>query len=358
MNRIRLYNRLVLMTFVILSLTILTETLLAQGPRRGNQNGNGVCIDSLPMQELSDFEKNSLLFMREEEKLAHDVYQRLYEKWQARVFTNIARSEQQHTSMIGKLINKYNLTDPYQDEVGVFTNPELQQLFHELVAAGSTSLIDAYKVGATIEDLDIYDLLTALEAIDNLDMRVVYQNLMKGSRNHLRSFYRLLSENGVTYVAQYISPELLEKIVTTPWERGPVDADGNPVGNARQGRGRGRGHGQGPRNGAGDGTCNRDNPGGVKGSQAAIRLGNYPNPANPTTQIVYELTAAAPVKLAIYNVQGQLIRTYNMGHQAAGSYQQVWDARNAAGEQVPSGTYFYRLQVGAQSVTRQLSLIK
>ena len=97
------------------------------------------------------------------------------------------------------------------------------------VEDATQSLIDALMVGATIEDLDIHDLDEALSRTDNDDIRTVYQNLQKGSRNPLRAFVGLLEDSGVPYEPQYISIEEYEQIVDTPRERGRLDADGNPL---------------------------------------------------------------------------------------------------------------------------------
>jgi len=68
-----------------------------------------------------------------------------------------------------------------------------------------------------------------IERTDNEDLALVYQNLMKGSRNHMRAFAGLLEANGISYEAQFISADLLEQILSTPKERGPVDASGEPT---------------------------------------------------------------------------------------------------------------------------------
>ena len=177
-------------------------------------------IENLPKQKLSEKEKEELLYMREEEKLARDVYLTLYNKWRLPIFRNIARSEQHHMDMVGILIKKYGLKDPVIDRIGVFTNKHLQELYNKLVAEGEKSLIDALKVGALIEDLDIHDLEKAMENTDNEDIRIVYANLMKGSRNHLRAFVRLLRRFGADYTPKYLPKEEFENIISTPIERG------------------------------------------------------------------------------------------------------------------------------------------
>lgn len=178
-------------------------------------------IIDLPQESLNADESISLLLMREEEKLAKDVYTALYAKWGIIVFLNISPSEQQHTDAILTLLNKYGLKDPVGNNVaGVFTSPYLQTLYTNLVAQGSTSVLDAYKVGATIEDLDIFDLAKALLKNDNQDIKLVYDLLLMGSRNHMRSFYGQIISLVGSYSAQFITQSELEAIVTTPREKG------------------------------------------------------------------------------------------------------------------------------------------
>ena|GEM_PF-1446766 len=133
---------------------------------------------------LSAEEVDGLLWMREEEKLAHDVYVTLYEKWNLPIFQNISQSELTHTDAVKSLLDRYSLADPaVGNAVGVFVNPTLQGLYDQLVTQGGQSLADALVVGATIEDLDIVDLQTRLAQTEKADIQLVYRNLMKGSRN-------------------------------------------------------------------------------------------------------------------------------------------------------------------------------
>jgi hypothetical protein len=178
-------------------------------------------INSLPKEPLNQTELTSLSFMREEEKLARDVYITLYNKWDVNIFTNISASEQTHMESVRLLLTKYNLTDPVgSNTVGVFDNVTLQTLYNQLVALGNTSLPDAYKAGATIEDLDIFDLTNALTGIDNQDIRLVYDNLTKGSRNHMRSFYKNILKVGSTYTPQYITQAEFDAIINSSMETG------------------------------------------------------------------------------------------------------------------------------------------
>ncbi len=195
------------------------------GNTGNNGNGNMVNfqaqINSLPIEPLNPDELTSLPFMREEEKLARDVYITLYNKWGSNVFSNISNSEQTHMDAVLMLLKKYGLTDPVgNNAVGVFNNTTLQSLYNQLVVLGNTSILEAYKVGATIEDLDIFDLKTALVKIDNQDIRLVYDNLTKGSRNHMRSFYKNILNVGGTYTPQYITQTEFDAIINSPMETG------------------------------------------------------------------------------------------------------------------------------------------
>ncbi|GAB2679418.1 DUF2202 domain-containing protein [Flavihumibacter cheonanensis] len=178
-------------------------------------------IKSLPKEPLNTAELASLSFMREEEKLAKDVYISLYNKWGVKIFTNISASELTHMNTVLLLLNKYGLTDPVgSNPVGVFRDTSLQQLYNQLVAKGNTSILEAYIVGATIEDLDLFDLKNQLINIDNQDIRLVYEMLMKGSRNHLRSFYKNILKVGGSYTPQFISQAEFDAIVNSGMETG------------------------------------------------------------------------------------------------------------------------------------------
>ncbi len=164
---------------------------------------------------LTQAEVKSLIHMREEEKLARDVYTKLYEKWGLTTFERIARSEQRHMDMVKSLLLKYSVQDPVKsDAVGSFTDPEMKKLYNELVSKGEKSMLSALMVGATIEDPDIYDLEKAIKETKHGDIKNVYSMLMHGSENHMRAFYKQIKQNGGYYKAQYISQKRLEGILS------------------------------------------------------------------------------------------------------------------------------------------------
>lgn len=192
----------------------------ADGNSTVNSGNLGTTLAALPTETLSAAEQRSLIYMREEEKLAGDVHARLYAAWGQKVFTNISASESTHTEAVRQLLVRYQLPDPAANlGAGVYANTTLQGLYTQLVAAGSVSLIEALKVGAAIEELDMLDINTHLRTVDNQDIRVVYDNLLKGSRNHLRSFYKTLLQQGGTYTAQYLTQAEFDAIVNSAMER-------------------------------------------------------------------------------------------------------------------------------------------
>ena len=106
------------------------------------------------------------------------------------------------------------------DIEGVFANDDLQALYDVLVATGESTQLNALWVGATIEDMDIFDIKHMLENTDKSDLVSVYENLMKGSRNHLRSFCGQLESSGEIYEAQYLEQSEVDSILNTAREAG------------------------------------------------------------------------------------------------------------------------------------------
>jgi hypothetical protein len=171
---------------------------------------------------LSPEEEATLLAMRVEEKLAHDVYVTLYDLWNMPIFLNISQSESRHTASIAKLLSAYNITDPVDDsQIGVFEDPEVQKLYTDLIAQGSVSLADAYVVGATIEEMDIIDLEEALAETDKADLERVYSNLKNGSVHHLSAFSRAIeNQTGTDYIPRLMTIEEYSHLTSSRGNRG------------------------------------------------------------------------------------------------------------------------------------------
>jgi hypothetical protein len=167
---------------------LFTSTLITCGCVLAAQNGGGPQGGG-DGTALSAAEIEGLQFMREEEKLARDVYEYLYDLYGTPIFNNISQSEQRHTDAVLGLLVKYGLEDPVGDnDRGVFTNTELQDLYDTLVGMGSQSLEAALNVGVLIEETDIVDILDTLEQVTHSDIQRVYENLLNGSYNHWDAF--------------------------------------------------------------------------------------------------------------------------------------------------------------------------
>lgn len=180
-------------------------------------------VPAVPTSDvLDEDEVAGLLWMREEEQLAHDVYVVLGEQWGLRVFENISASEQTHIRATVDLLDRYGIPDPASDnEPGTFTDPTIQQLYDDLVARGLESKVAALSVGATIEELDIADLRARAAATDEPAIDRTYSRLERASRNHLRAFVGRLELLDVDYRPTVLDD--FEEIVSSPMERGRDD---------------------------------------------------------------------------------------------------------------------------------------
>ena len=178
-------------------------------------------LDFIEPSDLSETEAEELAYMREEEKLAHDLYVQFYEIWGQRVFTNIAAAELTHTNAVLALLDRYEIPDPASTEPGVFNNMELQNLHDYLLAVGSSSYINALIAAAIVEEVDILDLEAYLLDVEgNDDIVMVYQNLLSGSRNHLRAYVRNLERQGFYYSPSFLEQEAYDAIIGSRSGRG------------------------------------------------------------------------------------------------------------------------------------------
>jgi hypothetical protein len=199
--------------------------------------------------DLTDSELASLLKMKEEEKLARDVYSVLSQKWGSQVFTNIFKAEDNHLNAIVLLLTNYGSSETSIGEAGIFADAAVQTLYNDLVAKASISVEEAYKTGALIEEMDIKDLDEALATTTNENVTLIFENLLKGSRNHLRAFNLQLTNLGVVYTPVYISQTDYSLIVTSIMEKGKqykMQVKGNGQGNGKGQKGQGN---------KGNGTC-------------------------------------------------------------------------------------------------------
>jgi hypothetical protein len=146
---------------------------------------------------LSAVDKEAIAYMLEEEKLAHDAYVVLADKYGLRVFSNIQTSESRHVAAVESLVTAYGLADPTSGSgAGTFDNHDLQALYDKLIASGTSSVAKAIQAGITIEKTDIGDLRTRIGRTGNPEVKAVFSNLLRASYKHLAAFQRQLAVYG------------------------------------------------------------------------------------------------------------------------------------------------------------------
>lgn len=201
------------------SITFANSSLIA-GPGGG---GCPLCAgdkQAASDQTLDQRVVDTLVAMREEEKLARDVYLTLGDTWDASVF-EIAESERRHLNAMKGLLDRFGVEDPIKDDTrGVFTSERYAKLYKELITRGSKSRIEALRVGAFIEELDLTDLREASALTQDESINRVLNNLRRATRNHLRAFARAIEAEGATYKASHLSQEEFDAIASSPHERG------------------------------------------------------------------------------------------------------------------------------------------
>ena len=183
-------------------ITLIVASVLTgiAGAVNGTQNRQAGNQTNRTVTPLTEEITNTILYMREEEKLARDIYLTLDDLWDADVFANIAASEQRHMDAIGRIITLYGLEDPVADHaIGIFTNNTLAAQYKDLINKGSVSLQEALQVGVLVEQTDIQDLEKAL-LVEGLPTTVqrVYTNLLAGSHRHLEAFETCLATGNTT----------------------------------------------------------------------------------------------------------------------------------------------------------------
>ncbi len=166
-----------------------------QGPGYGTGPGENIPVllplpDSAP---LTTTETSDILFMREEEQLAHDLYTRWFGMYSIPVFSNIAASETMHVNEVQLLIDRYGLQGNQIGNASTgYHNATIQSLYNSLTAQGDASLTGALKASLAVEERDIADLDLALAGTTRADIIQVYSNLRRGSENHKSAFLRQL----------------------------------------------------------------------------------------------------------------------------------------------------------------------
>jgi len=209
---------------VIFSLALTSISGLAQGQEKPCVFNPDLMVLNLPKQELSPVEQQGLLQQVGQEKLFKDVYLKLHAKWPNPLLKSIPEDEQRHGKGVAALLTKYQLTNPYVKEAeGVFADEKLTQRYQESVTKGSSSLVDALKMAANLEEQDIVELEKAIVATDNTDVQFVYKQLVKLSRNHLRELVKLLQEQGNPFKPTVLNEADFQGLISSPKEKSVYD---------------------------------------------------------------------------------------------------------------------------------------
>lgn len=181
------------------------------------------CNDSDEIEDvdnaLSKQEMEDLQFLKEEEKLARDVYLYSYDLYGQNIFKNISNSEQSHMNSVTIILKKYGVEDLSLADRGDFSNTVLQSLYDDLTNLALESLEGALIAGATIEDLDINDINSFIGNTRFQDISDMYALLNCGSRNHLRAYTNNLEGLGVLYVPQFLLLEEYNSIINSDNEK-------------------------------------------------------------------------------------------------------------------------------------------
>lgn len=204
---------------------------------QGAPGGYGEGLPALFPADLTPGEIEGLMYMREEEKLARDVYLSLSELWGLPVFAHVGASEGAHMEAVAQVLTRYGLEDgPAQSQPGAFSDPHLASLYTGLMERGRRSLADALLVGGAIEEMDILDLQARLAQTGRVDIQRLYENLLRGSQNHLRAFAHAYSvESGESYRPQMLDDATYQAVLDSSGPDGGGGkgyGQGDPAGRA------------------------------------------------------------------------------------------------------------------------------
>ncbi len=194
-----------------------------------------------------------LRYMREEERMARDLYQAFADKYDnAAPFRNITKSEDRHYDAMGVLLDRYDVADPSKGlPAGDYAFDALDKLYKDWLAEGSASLAAAYQVGVELETADIADLKEAINEHTEADVDQVFQNLLNGSEQHLKAFEAAV--DGKVLGTQDGTGQMNRWGGSDERPNGNANGNGAGKGAGRMGKG-GGGAGMGPGDGTGYGV--------------------------------------------------------------------------------------------------------
>lgn len=165
---------------------------------------------------ITESEKAAIIFVVQEEKVAHDFYAAMYELHGLTPFRSISKSEGLHMDKAKSLVDHFGIEDPNSenyDTPGKFSSNKFQVMYDDLVREGSKSIPDALIESARFEEMDIVDIEKFNSTIQNEFIKSTFESLIGISKNHLKAIVRELSERGIEYSPFYLTREELNNIV-------------------------------------------------------------------------------------------------------------------------------------------------
>lgn len=164
---------------------------------------------------INESERQDLLYLYQEEKMARDLYLGVLDRYDIIQFQNISVSEQTHMDAVAGLLHTYDIDILVADDRGLFTIPELQELYAVLSDRMETSLAGALATAALVEETDIADIREMKSRTSRGDILQVLERLECASGNHLGAFTTRLANEGVSYKPDVLSLEDYKSILQT-----------------------------------------------------------------------------------------------------------------------------------------------
>lgn len=179
---------------------------------KGDGSYSNLSLEQNASGYLTEEEKDGLLYMSDEEKLAGDVYHIFYSRWNLLTFSHIESDERYHEEILRTILSRYGVDYPNKG-FGMLSNSSHQSLYAKLVRKGNSTLKDALETGAMIEELDLSDLEKYMAQTEKSDLIGAYQTLTRGSENHLQIFVSTLKKHGFEHTPVYLNQTRYAEII-------------------------------------------------------------------------------------------------------------------------------------------------
>lgn len=233
----KLFSKLILLFIVSFALIACTKNTLSDNAAELMESGTPVAIlevksdgvttfnlagETPPFDSTADLTADEIEFVyavREDEKVARDLYTAFFEKYSLKTFSNISRSEANHMRAVEILLEYYEIDFPAAGEYGVFEDSARQAIYDSLLAKGNTAL-EGFRVMAQLEEENIVSYRNVLSDITNPNIKIVIENLGKASENHFKAAIRQITALGGTYAPKLMNQEEYKAMIAKGFEQG------------------------------------------------------------------------------------------------------------------------------------------